>query len=146
MVDNLTIGSSNTSPTACVFTTSGMTMTLTADCTTDHTILVPQGYTLDGNGNSITAVDPAGDHFRGAVVKNGGTVAHVTDIEITAAGLADVCDGADDRLRWFLFLEQCGRVGHARERATVSVRGSRAARRATRSRRVTSRRVRPFAR
>ena len=60
MVDNLTIGSSNTSPTACVFTTSGMTMTLTADCTTDHTILVPQGYTLDGNGNSITAVDPVG--------------------------------------------------------------------------------------
>ena len=36
------------------------TMTLTADITTDTTIIVPDGYTLDGNGYTITAVDVAG--------------------------------------------------------------------------------------
>ena len=33
-------------------------MTLNGDCTTDATILVPNGFTLDGAGNTITAVDP----------------------------------------------------------------------------------------
>ena len=110
VVDNLTIGSSNASPTACVFSTSGTTMTLTADCTTDHTILVPADFTLDGDGHSITAVDPAGDHFRGAVVKNGGSLAHVTDVEITASGLANVCDDGDDRLRGILFDDAAGSI------------------------------------
>ena len=110
LVDNLTLSSSNDSPTACVFTTSGTTMTLTADCTTDHTILVPDGFTLDGDGNSITAVDPAGDHFRGAVVRNGGSTANVTDVEITAADLADVCDAGDDRLRGILLDGAAGSI------------------------------------
>ena len=82
MVDNVTMTSSG-SPTACVFTTTPTTMTLVNDCTTDHTITVPHGVTLDGDDHSITAVDPVGGHFLGAVVKNGGTVAHVTDVEIT---------------------------------------------------------------
>src|SRR5438309_258759 len=89
--------------TTCVFSTIGTTMTLLANCTTDSTILVPNGFTLDGNGNTITAVDPAGDHFRGAVVKNGGTTANVTNLGATALNLADVCDGGDDRLRGILF-------------------------------------------
>ncbi|MFO7546389.1 MAG: hypothetical protein R6W77_12930, partial [Trueperaceae bacterium] len=58
--------------TGCTFVDDGTVMTLTADCTTDATIFVPDGYTLDGAGFTITAVDPAGDHFRGAVVANAG--------------------------------------------------------------------------
>ena len=47
----------------CTFTTNDKTKTvsLVADCTTDTTIGVPDGYTLDGKGFTITAVDgPAG--------------------------------------------------------------------------------------
>jgi len=47
------------------------TMTLTANITTDTTIVVPDGYTLDGKGFTITAVDgPTGTSFEGAVVQN----------------------------------------------------------------------------
>jgi hypothetical protein len=108
LFDNLSIATGPTS--ACIFTTSGTTMTLTADCTTDHTILVPQGFTLDGAGHTITAVDPAGDHFLGAVVKNGGTVANVTNVTITASGLANICDGGDARLRGILLDGAAGAI------------------------------------
>lgn len=91
---------------ACSFTTSGTTMTLDADCTTDATILIPDGFTLDGAGHTITAIDPAGGHFLGGVVKNQGATAHVTNLEITTDGLANVCDGSgtpDNRLRGIFF-------------------------------------------
>jgi len=88
----------------CVFVPSGpMTLTLAADCTTDTTILIPNGFTLDGAGHTITAVDPSGDHFKGAVVANGGATAHVTNLHVKASGLADVCDAGADRLRGILF-------------------------------------------
>ena len=57
-------------PVACTFTTSNSTMTLDADCTTDTTIMVPNGFTLDGNGHKITAVDGSSGAFAGAVVEN----------------------------------------------------------------------------
>lgn len=89
--------------TSCTFTTSGTKMKLDADCTTDATIFIPDGFTLDGNGYTITAVDPPGDHFRGAVVQNGGATAHVKDLIIETNNLASVCDGGADRLRGILF-------------------------------------------
>jgi len=92
LVDNVTLASSG--PTsACNFDVTATSMTLTADCTTDQTILVPNGKTLDGNGHSITAVDPAGGHFLGAVVANAGTVANVKNLTVTASNLATTgCD------------------------------------------------------
>ncbi len=109
--DNLTIGVSGSNTTfdfepqlpACTFTTASNTMTLDADCQTTVTIPVPNGITLNGAGHTIMAVDPAGGHFLGAVVKNGGAAANVTNLHLTASGLADVCDGGDDRLRGILF-------------------------------------------
>jgi parallel beta-helix repeat protein len=97
------LGSTAQAATDCTFTTSGSTMTLDADCTTDATILILHGFTLDGDGNTITAVDPVGGHFLGAVVKNAGTVAHVRDLRIVAANLASSCDSGDDRLRGIMF-------------------------------------------
>ena len=76
----------------CVFSTEDTTMELSADCTTDATILIPEGFTLDGAGNTITAVDPDDGHFLGAVVANVGTHANVMNLRITASNLADVCD------------------------------------------------------
>lgn len=101
LIDDLSLTSAPT--LGCVFSTSGTTMTLVDDCTTDRTIVVPDGFTLDGDGHTITAVDPSGGHFVGGVVANGGSVAHVTHVAITASGLANVCDGGTDRLRGILF-------------------------------------------
>lgn len=88
---------------SCAVNNNGSSYTLLADCTTTQTLLLPNGYTLNGAGFSITATDPVGGHFLGAVVKNGGATAHVTNVTITALGLANVCDGGDDRLRGILF-------------------------------------------
>ena len=100
--------------TDCVFdiAPSTMTMTLTADCTTDGTIGVPYGYTLDGAGYTITAVDPVGDHFRGAVIANDGATASVVNVRVTASGLANACDGGDDRLRGIMFDGASGVIAH----------------------------------
>jgi hypothetical protein len=78
--------------TDCSFTTAGNVMTLNGSCTTDATLYIPDGFTLDGAGYSITAVDPAGGHFIGGVVQNAGTSANVTNLTVTASGLANVCD------------------------------------------------------
>lgn len=100
--------------TTCTFTTTGTTMKLNADCTTDTTILIPNGFTLDGRGYTITGIDPAGDHFRGAVVKNGGASANVKNLTVTVSGLADVCDAGDDRLRGILFEGASGNITNSK--------------------------------
>ena len=94
----------------CQFSTSGTTMTLLEDCVTDHTIHIPNGWTLDGDGHWITGVDPDGSHFVGAVVANGGAVAHVTDLIVTVDGLADVCDDGVNRLRGILLDGAAGSI------------------------------------
>lgn len=94
----------------CTFSNSGSTMTLDADCTTDTSIVVPDGFTLDGAGHTITAVDPAGGHFVGGVVQNGGAKANVTNLEITTSGLAGTCDGGANRLRGVLFEGASGSI------------------------------------
>jgi hypothetical protein len=96
--------------TTCTFTTKGRVMKLNGNCTTDASILVPDGFTLDGQGHTITGVDPSGDHFRGAVIKNGGDDAHVRDLTVTVAGLVNTCDGGSDRLRGILFEEASGSI------------------------------------
>jgi len=96
--------------TTCTFTTSSSTMKLNANCTTDQTILIPNGFTLDGKGFTITAVDPPGGHFVGAVVKNAGANAKVKNLTVTASGLADVCDADNDRLRGILFEGASGSI------------------------------------
>jgi len=97
---------------SCTFTTVETTMTLNADCTTDATILIPYGFTLDGADHKITAVDPPGGHFLGAVVKNEGSTAHVKNLTVTASGLSNVCDDGDNRLRGILFDGASGSITH----------------------------------
>lgn len=96
----------------CSFTVKGSTMSLNADCTTDSTILVPDGVTLDGKGHTINAVDPAGDHFKGAVVQAGGTTANVQNLIIAGHFTQDVCDSGADRLRGILFDGASGTITH----------------------------------
>lgn len=97
------LAASEMASAACTFTTVKKTMTLTGNCTTTTNIIVPNGFTLDGAGYTITAMDPFGSHFKGGVIQNGGASANVTNVTVTVSGLADVCDDGADRLRGVLF-------------------------------------------
>jgi hypothetical protein len=55
---------------SCSATQAGTTITLTADCTTIATINVADGVTVDGDGYTITAVDPLAGNFSGPVLKS----------------------------------------------------------------------------
>jgi len=99
----LMLAASALASAACTFTIVKKTMTLDGDCTTTTNIIVPNGFTLNGAGHTITAMDPILDHFKGSVIQNGGAVANVTDVTITASLLADTCDTGADRLRGILF-------------------------------------------
>jgi hypothetical protein len=112
LIDNLEFRSFSTgSFDPCPVDVSGSsptTYTLLADCVTDHTIVVPQrveGSVFDGDGHSITGVDPAGGHFVGAVVQGAAGPEEITisDLEVTVDGLSDVCDACVDRPRGILF-------------------------------------------
>lgn len=89
--------------TSCAFVAEGTRLVLQADCTTDSTILVPDGVTLDGAGHTITGVDPVGGHFVGAVIGNAGASAGVVNLTVTVAALQNICDAGDNRLRGIKF-------------------------------------------
>ena len=97
-------------PAACAFERSRKTMRLLADCTTTETVWIPDGVTLDGAKHTITAVDPAGGHFLGAIVENAGATANVRDLRLTAA-IANVCDAyGDARLAGIRFTDASGTI------------------------------------
>jgi hypothetical protein len=96
--------------TDCTFTIQGKKQKLDGNCTTDETLFILDDHTLDGNDFTIAAVDPAGDHFRGAVVKNAGTKAKVKDLTVTASGLTNSCDAGADRLRGIMFEGASGSI------------------------------------
>ncbi|HXJ34349.1 MAG TPA: right-handed parallel beta-helix repeat-containing protein [Candidatus Eisenbacteria bacterium] len=102
--------------TTCGFDVVARTMLLQADCTTDATIGVPDGFTLDGRGHTITALDPPVDHYRGAILQNaaGATRVNVRNVVLTASGIADVCDTGDDKLRGIALLDCGGMVSNVR--------------------------------
>jgi Right handed beta helix region len=78
----------------CTFFARHHTWALGASCTTDATIVVPVSR-LEGRGFTITAVDPPGGHFLGAVVRNGTTELDVSGLRVTAAGLTGAtCNSA----------------------------------------------------
>jgi hypothetical protein len=123
LIDELTLSSSaSTWSSPCVVTTSPGTptvYTLQADCTTDHTIIVPQnagGSVFDGNGHSITGVDPVDSHFVGAVVQGAAGANNITvrNLTVTVSGLSDSCDADANRLRGILF-DGTGGVIHDNE-------------------------------
>lgn len=100
----------------CTFTDDGVsTLTLDADCTTDETISIPDGYTLDGAGHSITAIDPVGDRFIEAIIKNEGATAYVKNIVVQAQNLNNICapdpdENPDTRLRGIMFEGASGAI------------------------------------
>ena len=72
----------------CDVTTTATTITLNADCETTEALTIPDGVTLNGGGNTITANDPdpsTGDTYTGAVVTNaaGATTMNIENLTIT---------------------------------------------------------------
>ncbi|WP_223640110.1 right-handed parallel beta-helix repeat-containing protein [Corallococcus sp. EGB] len=121
----------------CPVTLSHGQVTLREDCVVQSAMFIPDGYTLDGAGHTLTASEEgAGDHYKGAVLRNRGTVASVRGVTVTARGLSDVCDGDADRLRGILLdgasgtledtvvedLNQAGNLGGCQEGFAIDVR------------------------
>jgi parallel beta-helix repeat protein len=105
--------------TTCMYQTVGNTMVLQSDCTTDAPIFIPNGFTHNGAGHKITAMDPAGDHFRGAIIQNSGASASVVNTVIETANLADICESGPHMLAGILF---DGASGEISRNTIVSVR------------------------
>jgi parallel beta-helix repeat protein len=142
--------------TTCVFDTRGQRMALRASCQTDATIEIPDGFTLDGRGRSIVAVDPPGGHFLGAVVRNAGASANVRNLVVEARALVSVCDGSgppDQRLAGILLADASGTVTNSRvlginqgqsgcqEGAAIAVRGDQSGEGQARSVQIVNNRV-----
>jgi hypothetical protein len=88
----------------CTFTTVDTTLRLDADCETDTTITIPDGFTIDGRHHWITAVDPYPDKFRGAVVQAIGGTANVKRLLIRV-DVAEECEpsSSPDAISGILF-------------------------------------------
>jgi hypothetical protein len=108
----------------CSFSLRDGRVALTADCTTDATLLIPEGYTFDGQGHTVTAVDPPGGHFTDAVLRNRGDVARVREVTVTASDLKDVCSSGAARLRGILLDGASGEVVDSRVRALSKAGGT----------------------
>jgi hypothetical protein len=73
--------------TTCTVTTNAAARTITLDgnCTTNGptpAVVVPDGFTLDGAGHTVTVTDPPGGFYSGAVVTNAGPVMNVQNLII----------------------------------------------------------------
>jgi hypothetical protein len=88
---------------SCTFVVSGMTMLLTGTCTTMAPIEVPDGMTLDGNHQTIIAIDPPDGPFPGPVVVARGGVAGVVNTAISTVLLRAGCHTGALRLRGIYF-------------------------------------------
>lgn len=71
---------------------------LNDDCTTDMSYGLTAGV-WDLDGHMVNGIDPMGDHFRGGVLEFLEDGVHVRNGVVTTTGLANICDGGDDRLR-----------------------------------------------
>lgn len=89
--------------------------TLQGDCQTDETLYFGNNTLVNGNGHTITAVDPEGGHFVGAVLANAPYTNgfHVTNVTITASGLSNVCDDGAERLRGVMLEGSSGSVTYS---------------------------------
>ena len=87
-------------------------LTLEADCTTESTVFIPDGYTFDGAGHVLTAVDPEGGRFQGAVLRNRGATAHVSRVKVVARDMAGTgrCDDGENALSGIRFEGASGSI------------------------------------
>ena len=105
--------------TTCRFELAGTTLRLLDDCTTDTSIAVPDGMTLDGANHWIVGLDPASGRFHGGVIVAAGRRANVVNTMITTIFLADGCEIGSRRLRGIYF---DGAAGDLRNNVVTGIR------------------------
>ena len=89
------------------------TATLTADCSTSTTLQVADGWTIDGNGHTITAVETACTSFTGAVVQNAGTSMSIRDLTVaTTPEWANAGKNSGGNLAGIRFKNAFGSLSH----------------------------------
>lgn len=86
---------------------------LTADCVTDVSLAVPDGWTFEGDGHAIFVMDPAGGRFRGGVFTIRGGNATVRDVVIDGSFLEQGCS-QDAMVSGVLFINAAGSVERTR--------------------------------
>ncbi|MFT4038996.1 MAG: hypothetical protein QM692_12500 [Thermomicrobiales bacterium] len=88
---------------------------LQADCVTDQPLFVTNGWTFDGGGHTITAVDPPGGRLQGAVLAVIDGAGDVRDVVIDRSGLTEPCalDGSETALSGVLFRDSAGAAQRA---------------------------------
>lgn len=94
----------------CRFQVNGSSWTLLGDCTTDSTLYVPDGVTLDGQGYTIRANNPTSGTFQGAVVQNAGSTAHIVSLRVVGENLAGACATGDARLKGIALSKASGSI------------------------------------
>ena len=87
------------------------TITLAGDVTTSQTAYVYDGYTVDGNGHTLTA-DSSPNPWIGAVLRNDGTSMDVSDLTVTGQNLGGACDAGDNRLMGIYYKDAGGSVSN----------------------------------
>lgn len=95
--------------------TSGTTITLTADCATTDNLTVPDGFTLNGAGHTITATDASlASPLLGAVLSNaaGATSMNIENLTVRGAYLPRAANDATTNAPFFgiQFLSASGSV------------------------------------
>ncbi len=98
---------------------AAQTQRLLADCVTDETIIVANGWAFDGGGHTIYAVDPAAGRLQAAVVLIGEGAGDIHDVAVDGTGLEAPClvDGGATPLNGIVFMNSTGEARH------VTVRG-----------------------
>ena len=104
--------------TACpAGTLAGTTYTLTADCAVTEPLTVPDGFTLDGGGFTISATDAGGAQWNGGIVTNEAPGGSMNIQNLTVTGPEDgfqLCvDGRQRPVRHLL--QRCGRHRQQRD-------------------------------
>ena len=97
---------------------AAQTQRLLADCMTDETISVANGWTFDGDGHTVFALDPPGGRLQGAVLFIGEGAGDVHDVVIDGSGLEASClsDGGATVLGGVVFLDSTGEARGVRVR------------------------------
>ncbi|NNC14073.1 right-handed parallel beta-helix repeat-containing protein [Planctomonas sp. JC2975] len=82
-------------------TTVGSTITLTADCTTTDNLTIPDGFTLDGAGHTITVTDTPSAPLLGAAISNAGSSMSIQNLTLNGEYTAAAPNPADSNAPFF---------------------------------------------
>ncbi len=94
----------------CRVAEQGRVLTLLEDCVTPSTLYIPEGYTLDGAGHTVTAMAGPAASFLGPMARNCGARASYRDLTLVMLEFTEGCNSGDDLLAGILYDNASGSV------------------------------------